>query len=306
MKKFASHLCKVTAVLYGLIITSPGIVVAHDLKPLSESFDETAIMAAVDRGDLSYVTTAISQGLSGLKVDHKGRSLLERACARGYKDLVIAFLGAGADVNYQNPQGYTALYWSCQEKHFEVTSLLLSHRADPNLIPPQGLSPLYLASRNNGGRVISLLCQAGAHLSFTSPSRETPLWIAAKKGHLEALKLLLAQSHLNVDTADLIHQGDDKGISPLLIACYQGHTEAVSFLLKQGANPNQARNTGITPLMVACAQGHEEMVQQLLSRGADVLQRASAQVGGGTALDYAQQHQHERLLAPLKAAQFQQ
>ncbi|MBW8308039.1 MAG: ankyrin repeat domain-containing protein [Candidatus Paracaedibacteraceae bacterium] len=305
MKKFVSHLGKVTAVLYGLIITSPDSG-AHDLKPWTGIFDETAIMAAVDRGDLSYVTAALSQGLSVQKVDHKGRSLLERACARGHKDLVIAFLNAGADVNYQNPQGYTALYWACQEKHFGVTSVLLSQGANPNLIPLQGLSPLYLASRNNDGPVISLLCQAGAHLSFTSPSQETALWIAAKKGHLEALKLLLPQSRLNEDTADLIHQGDDKGISPLLITCYQGHNEAASFLLEQGANPNQARNTGITPLMVACAQGQERMVQQLLSRGADVLQRASAQVGGGTALDYAQQHQHDKLLTPLKAAQFQQ
>ncbi|MBW8308918.1 MAG: hypothetical protein K0M45_04690 [Candidatus Paracaedibacteraceae bacterium] len=55
--------------------------------------EERAMMAAVNRGDLSYVTTELKRGsLEGKKVDYvdyKGHSLLQRASARGHNQAIL-------------------------------------------------------------------------------------------------------------------------------------------------------------------------------------------------------------------------
>ncbi|WP_010301693.1 ankyrin repeat domain-containing protein [Candidatus Odyssella thessalonicensis] len=288
-----------------LLVPFISIALPNDCSP-SKFYDESAsrrIITAVDRGDISRLRGLFEAGLPVDWIDHKGRSLLERACARGRTDLVRELLNRNADINHQDNEGNTALYRACQEEKCDLVSLLIGKGVEVNLANNQGITPLYVASKKGQETLIDLLCEAGAQISIASrEQQETPLWIAAKQGSEKIVAKLLDYCLANESTRKIIDQSNNKGISPLLIACYQGHENVVAQLLRQGASVNQAKEDGITPLMVATAHGYLSIVQLLLAHGADVELRASKQVGGGSALDYAKQVNNPLLCSALEEA----
>jgi ankyrin repeat protein len=136
------------------------------------------------------------------------------------------------------------------------------------------------------------------------------LLAATRQGHEAMVRLLLAESEINVNqavtsrTTDgsqgngvtslmeasmkgyapiatlLLEKGADVnlqtaetygGISALWLAASAGEVEVIRLLLDAGADPNMARQAdGITPLMAAAAGGHAEVVDLLLQAGAIV------------------------------------
>lgn len=295
MSKQNLPLYKYSTILY-LSFSSLSIPALASFIPLDQT-NEATIIKAVDRGEIDCLSSWFKQDLSVNWADKKGRSLLQRASARGQKEVAQMLLRRGVEVNFQDPHGHTALYRACQGGYQDLVDLLITQGADVNLATSQGLTPLYWASKKGNLELVTLLCKAKASPTKVTLLKETPLWIAAKEGHLNVVSHLLGYSR---SKEKLLHQGDIKGITPLLIACYQGHQEMVAFLLSQGACPNRARDNGVTPLMVASAKGQASIVNTLLQHGAKVSQKASSQVGGGTALDYAKQQNHLELLSLLR------
>jgi ankyrin repeat protein len=54
------------------------------------------------------------------------------ASLRGNRDEVIRLLDDGADINFKNANGWTALRWACYYRHFEMVTLCWN--ATPMLI----------------------------------------------------------------------------------------------------------------------------------------------------------------------------
>ena len=52
--------------------------------------------------------------------------------------------------------------------------------------------------------------------------------------------------------------------SPLMQSCHEGHVEAVKLLLANGADPNVTNPLGINALTVAAKNGFENIIQILL------------------------------------------
>ena len=52
--------------------------------------------------------------------------------------------------------------------------------------------------------------------------------------------------------------------SPLMQSCHEGHVEAVKLLLANGADPNVTNPLGINALTVAARNGFENIIQILL------------------------------------------
>ncbi len=73
--------------------------------------------------------------------------------------LVSTFLANGADPNWQDKTGYTALHYAAREGRIEAISLLVEHGADLNLENNGGKTPLDLATNDT---VIDLLIELGA------------------------------------------------------------------------------------------------------------------------------------------------
>lgn len=93
-------------------------------------------------------------------------ALLEAAEADA-PDCIRLLVNAGADVNAQGGQGYTALTreMSRLKPSVAVVKLLLAHGADPNLATEDGTTPLHLAEEAKEPGLITWLKSAGARES---------------------------------------------------------------------------------------------------------------------------------------------
>ena len=61
--------------------------------------------------------------------DKQSRNLVMMACQKGWTRLVKLLLDYKCDVNYQDPNGQSALHLAVMYKHQEVVDLLLKHKS---------------------------------------------------------------------------------------------------------------------------------------------------------------------------------
>ena len=105
--------------------------------------------------------------------------------------LLNNLLTAQANVNYQNPQGETALYIAARSGDEELVKSLLSHKANVALAEKaHGWTPLFIASVEGHVGVVELLMPAGAFQEDRDFLGWTALDHAAFRGHIKlAMKL---------------------------------------------------------------------------------------------------------------------
>ena len=127
------------------------------------------------------------------------------AADAGDADKVTARLKQGADQNWQNDGGQTALMWAAKAGHDNVVRTLLENGANPNIIDREGRTALTLAmissrdhargdplSPNDGAkRAVRLLLENGADPNLGVPGEMPPLHSAAYRGETDVVKLLL-------------------------------------------------------------------------------------------------------------------
>ena len=82
------------------------------------------------------------------------------------------------------------------------------------------------------------------------------------------MRLLLASARGR--KAEMVNAANSDKDTPLHWVASEGHIEVVKILLAEGADVNACNKDQNTPLLVACAEGHPEVVKQLLAGGANV------------------------------------
>jgi len=90
----------------------------------------------------------------------------EEAIKGGNVQLVLDFLGRGADVNALDRYGQTAIMLAAHAGYREIVEILIAHRANLDITAKYGLSALMLAVIAGHAEVARLLAQAGADLSL--------------------------------------------------------------------------------------------------------------------------------------------
>jgi hypothetical protein len=153
-------------------------------------------------------------------------------------EMAKMLLSRGADINYTNKYGWTALLKALDNrKHWiEVTPVLIKSGADVNAtLKSNGYTPLWKAigkiSKNRDAAVdiIKLLLSKGADVNAPYISKdarysgETPLMSASKKGSTDVVKLLLSNG------ADVAAR-TKAGKTALDYAREKGHQEIVGLL----------------------------------------------------------------------------
>ncbi|WP_202634695.1 ankyrin repeat domain-containing protein [Rugosibacter aromaticivorans] len=108
--------------------------------------------------------------------------------------------------------------------------------------------------------MMALFLSYGANVNAVNTHGETALLHASWKGHLDAVRWLIAQG------AQPNRQG--KEWSALHYAAFAGHEAIVRYLLDLGANVNALSPNGSTPLMMAAREGKAGIVTSLLAAGA--------------------------------------
>lgn len=153
----------------------------------------TALSAAVENKQQMAALYLMSVGANPNEGFKDGASsLLMTAAARADNRVVKGLLAAGADVNYADAQGESAIAYASYQGHLTTVKTLLKAGADVN-VTPEGQSLLMHIVNNNDLLLAQVVIAAGADVNYADKSGNTALKIAQEKG-LSDLEMLLVQS----------------------------------------------------------------------------------------------------------------
>ena len=117
---------------------------------------------AAAQGDVNLVQTLLAQGMSADTVAFD-ESMLIQAAQFSQVKVARLLLANGANVNYKDPTGYTALTSAVEEGSIEMVNLLLDAGADLTILGGSGAgSALHSAARDGQVEIVRLLLQRGA------------------------------------------------------------------------------------------------------------------------------------------------
>jgi ankyrin repeat protein len=186
------------------------------------------------------------------------------ACASGSLECVEALFSTGSvDVHQRNNTGMTALMYAVQNKECEDLVKLLVDKYGVDVH----------AHDDNGW---------------------TCLFYAASEGDAPLVDMLIRDYGVHIHRKSF-----DDGNTCLMIAAMSAtNMDVASVLLHYGADVNEVNAEGMTCLMLAAENGLTDMVKFLVDNGADPRSRDH---DGLTAMDHAEQAEHEETLCVLEA-----
>ncbi len=171
-------------------------------------------------------------------------------------------INQGADVNISDQDALsTPLMWAASHGLYEIGELLLKNGADVNVQNGNGNTALYFAAQWNWAGVAKLLIDNGAVISIQTNKGWTALCRAAYKGHLEICELL-------IDSGADVNAKTNIGGTALIWTVRKGHLAVCKALIENGADVNAKTNIGDTALIWAVYRGFLDVCSTLIENGA--------------------------------------
>ena len=227
-----------------------------------DSDGQTPLSNAVLNGNADIASLLLEKG-ADIDVLYEGKPLLFCAIEKDDKSLVEVLIENGADIEYEDKNEYTPLFYATCNDKIDMVSLLLEKGANIEYKGKYESTPLFVATCNGNLALVSLLLEKGADIECENEDGLTPLFAAATNGYLDIVSLLLEKG------ADFEHEGRN-GMTPLEYAVRKKDKEIISLLLERGADIEHASEMGFTPLIHAISGGNQEVVSFLLENGANI------------------------------------
>ena len=213
-------------------------------------------------GVLPLVRTILDQGKHEIDLqDPEGGTPLYWAALSGHTLVVKLLLEKGASLNTKGYEGRTALHAAAMRGHENVVQLLLDNGAETGTKDIYGDTVLHQAVRSSDETVVQLLLEVG--VDAENGIGETALHLAARQGSKRIIQLLLENG------AD-IGIKDNSGNTVLYKAVTSHEETVVQLLLEIGVDFNAENSGGRTALHLAARWGSKNTVQLLLEKGADI------------------------------------
>lgn len=228
----------------------------------------TPMRMAAENGNNESVKALVKAGASVNAVSDTGSPLMS-AALDGRAACIKLLASLGAELNWQNKDGATALFIATCEQQVDAVKALLELGADPN-ISGDGLTALHAAAERDYADIIDALLDAGANVNAQDKMGVTSAYMAVHFNKLGALKQLLKRG------ADVNMRQNDS-MTPLMLAAQEGFGAIVTVLVKAGADLNAVLTKdvgtikpGRSVLLFAITFQHIDTVRLLLALGADI------------------------------------
>lgn len=186
-------------------------------------------------------------------------------------DLLEPLIKLGAEINYCDSNGYSALHLAAFSGCLTSVSFLLSNGVDVNF-HTKCFTPLHFAAFGNSPDTAKMLINNGAKVingnnNVTKPNADDSLLHCAIRANaIECLKLF-------IDEGSDVNQLRSNGLNAIHLAADLGHSQCLELCLNA---PNADVNIRIcvrekesTALHLAADDGNVECVTMLLAKGAD-------------------------------------
>ncbi|MBC6315007.1 ankyrin repeat domain-containing protein [Listeria grandensis] len=185
------------------------------------------------------------------------------------KDLeqIRSLLDQGAQVDAVNSKGESGLLIATHENDIQMAQLFLKYDADVNLQDHMQDSPFLYAGAEGRTEILRHMLSHHPDYKLTNRFGGTALIPAAEKGHLANVRLLLAETEIDVNHVN------NPGWTAILEAIVLSNgnktqQQIVQALLENGADPNIADANGVTPLQHAKEQNYHAIADMLQAHGA--------------------------------------
>jgi uncharacterized protein len=221
-------------------------------------------LQAAAQGETAVVTGLLDSGFDINVRDRRDESALFYAVRFGHRETIRVLLDRGAELEFVDCYGYTALTHAIQRSQPRCW--------EPGYIPDPGPSQMLVeagarfhlidAFWTNDLELFRVRLEEGSSPDHGEGSYHGPVLVeAARAGRVAMIDLLL-------DHGANIEAEDDLGNRPLLSAAEYGQIEAVKRLLDRGADLEATNWSGVSALANAAARNHREIVEFLFSHGA--------------------------------------
>ncbi len=123
--------------------------------------------------------------------DSYKRTFLILATSKGNLAILNKLIEKGADLNFQDKNGYSALHFVAQNKEKEIAEVLLEKGANPNLRDLYGNPPIWTAIMNAKGdfSIVKLLLENKADVEMKNNYGKSPkeMWNAMIGNEIDSL-----------------------------------------------------------------------------------------------------------------------
>jgi len=190
-----------------------------------------------------------------------------------------ALIKDGADINFKNKDGRTALMFMAEHARTVQIGNLLKLGADATLTDNHGKSALHYAALASGNSfygkdqfpkdradiIVPVLYKAGLNLSLKDKDGNTAADYALKRNHVY-IPLAVYKT-----APDKFIIKEEKPVRELfLYIAAAGSMEDAAYMLKQGIGVNEGDSKGNTAYLMAADRGREDIADFLEKQGADV------------------------------------
>jgi ankyrin repeat protein len=207
---------------------------------------------------------------------------LTRTCRRA-RDILNPFLYS---YNLRHGDG-SAILWAAKNGFGHIVGILLAQGAQPNFSNNKGQTALSLAAEFGHVGVMRILLEHGASPLIDESSHlphNSMIEVAAEEGKTAVVNSILTEFRSGTYSSEVESFAHSQANKALRRAAYNGQEEtAICLLENHGACINDRENGWVptgwvlgsapremeTPLSIAAEQGQVSMVQLLLERGAD-------------------------------------
>ena len=226
----------------------------------------SALMKAVEIGNVEVVKCLIKHGAQVDLKDNRGKSALEVGCEKGNIVVVEGLLKVGAeglssgDVQYSVHSSFNT---AVEHNHTKLVKWFLESVNITN-IP---VSALFFAIDNQSIEMIRLLLDHGAQANLQNERKVSALMLAVSKGNVEVVKELLEGG------ADVNLKGEGGSTALLSVLLAEDHDvpqqskiAIVKVLLEHGANADVQDDKQRNPLKCAIKTKSAEIVKLLIDK----------------------------------------
>lgn len=163
------------------------------------------------------------------------------------EEILSALLSAGADINYQDANGQTALHYAYDDE--EMAQFLIKNGVDQNIKNKEGQTALHMACEWAVLPNIKLLLQHGADINCIDNDGQNSLFHALEARQEKQLKIM---SFLVDNGADFM-ACDIQGNTLLhkFINYVSSSPDIADFLVSLGVDPNIKNQAGVTAIDLA-------------------------------------------------------